>query len=801
MIKKMVSNKLAQSVMLGGMLIPSFAASAISFGEIASADTIVNDKTESTQASNSLLSTVTKVNGNPLIKNHVVKQGDTVTFDVVYFPGNKGLMSSFKDILPEGLSFNDTSDKTVSVFAVNNDGSIGNNITSDGSSSIKGQTYSWTPKTPTNYLFVGSKGTQNRLLFHITAKVNSNVNENTVLENTATGITTNPKTKKDYPVNDTATVYTPGNPKKPTIIKSVFSEVLNPADAKDTTDKTVSLDLTISTTDKDDEIRSKSKALIAAAKLKGVDTSLLDQSLAKYKSTLTDTQKQIFVSEFKAIAQSYEKVVNGEFSNTASFNDSIDLTNHDDLYTYTAKVSLPSQSIKKSLVISDPMEHVQSYNLKNVHFYDASGADITNQGALSEKDEKNKKTILWTASQDFVNKLKNANTNTEITMKISHVTLKGADVNDEDEYKVGNQVTIPNVAHLNADGDDVPSNPTTVRPPQPKGHQPSTIVKGVELETGNNVDNTVGDSSNSVVKIDPVTGKSNFDIDWGTLSDTDLISKSNLLSVRSSADPTQDNNKNALNEQFTTALNSFLSNKSQENKTALIKAATVLNDYLNNKTVSVNVNGETKEVKKPLDQGQNSINLPTHDSLYKYLLNVSINPDAAKHSIVISDPMESVQSKSINIKNVKLYDAYGNDITNHFKLSQGTAKMGTQTTITATADDDLVKAVRNSKDMYHIKMVTSNISLKDDKTSDENNYILDGRVKVPNVGSLILDGKTINSNKTLVIPPLPAKTPKQTPINTGMFYVKRNPWVLITTLVLAGAAIVGTTVLKLKKSK
>ena len=116
MIKKMVSNKLAQSVMLGGMLIPSFAASAISFGEIASADTIVNTTTESTQASNSSLSTVTKVNGNPLIKNYVVKQGDTVTFDVVYFPGNKGLMSSFKDILPEGLSFNDTAEKTVSVF-------------------------------------------------------------------------------------------------------------------------------------------------------------------------------------------------------------------------------------------------------------------------------------------------------------------------------------------------------------------------------------------------------------------------------------------------------------------------------------------------------------------------------------------------------------------------------------------------------------------------------------------------------------------------------------------------------------
>lgn len=801
MIKKMVSTKLAQSVMLGGMLIPSLATSAISFGEIASADTIVNNTTESTQASNSLLSTVTKVNGNPLIKNHVVKQGDAVTFDVVYFPGNKGLMSSFKDLLPEGLSFNDTAEKTVSVFAVNNDGSIGKNITSDGSSTIKGQTYSWTPKTPTNYLFVGSKGTQNRLLFHITAKVNSTVNENTVLENTATGITTNPKTKKDYPVNDTATVYTPGNPKKPTIIKSVFSEVLNPSDAKDTNDKAVSLDLTISTTDKDDDIRAKSQALIAAAKLKGVDTSLLDQSLAKYKSTLTGTQKQIFVSEFKAIAQSYEKVVNSEFSNTSSFNDSIDLINHDDLYAYTAKVSLPSQSIKKSLVISDPMEHVQSYNLKNVHFYDASGSDITNQGTLSEKDENNKKTILWTASQDFVNKLKNANTNAEITMKISHVTLKGADVNDEDEYKVGNQVTIPNAAHLIPDGDDVPSNPTTVRPPQPKGHQTSTIVKGVELETGNNVDNTVGDSSNSVVKIDPVTGKSNFDINWDTLSDSDLITKSNSLSVRSSADPTQDNNKNTLNEQFTTALNSFLSNKSQENKTALIKAATVLNDYLNNKIVNVNVNGETKEVKKPLDQGQNSINLPTHDSLYKYLLNVSINPDAAKHSIVISDPMESVQDKSINIKNVKLYDAYGNDITNHFKLSQDAAKMGTQTTITATADDDLVKAVRNSNDMYHIKMVTSNISLKGDKASDENNYILDGRVKVPNVGSLILDGKTTNSNKTLVLPPLPEKTPTQTPINTGMFYVKRNPWVLITTLVLAGVAIVGTTVLKLKKSK
>ena len=127
------------------------------------------------------LTTVVTVNGNKLKKFDVVNVGDQVTFDIIFRPGNKALMENFVDTLPEGLKFETNSEYSYRVYAVNNDGTIGNDITDEGKSVINGRTFTWTPKNPEKYFFGGKNGVKNRLLFRIQTLVEHGVKPDTIL--------------------------------------------------------------------------------------------------------------------------------------------------------------------------------------------------------------------------------------------------------------------------------------------------------------------------------------------------------------------------------------------------------------------------------------------------------------------------------------------------------------------------------------------------------------------------------------------------------------------------------------------
>lgn len=940
-------SKKINSLMLGMVIAPLAVPMQSVFADTPATNTNAEEAQKATNADESKvkvdtgLKTVTSVNGNKLVKDQAVVAGDTATFDIVYFPGNKGLMTKFEDTLPEGLKFDPSSSAAISVFAVNNDGTIGDDITKDGKTVINGKKATWTPGKPVNYLFVGSKGTQNRLLFHVTTKVVGNTSANSKLTNIANVENVNPKSKEHYDTTDTATVHTPGVPKSPSIHKNVFAEddkgnvvdsskdtedkddtILNAGTdkdlaakddnksddkdnaqmvsgamdtAKDSDDtirekvstlvkaaKEYKIDTTklesavdkadkkkmtddqkkaifdeftavhkeyaaafdkeqvtssISTSDKDEDIKSKSNKLIADAKEAKVDTSKLEKLIADASNPMTADQKSAIVKEFAVVGEAYAKSggattgkedgkTNLDDEGWEAGNDTLDLKDHDDLYTYVVTNKIPSQSVKKSLTIQDNIENVQAIDAKNVHIYNTSGEEITDKGKVSIKKQSHQNQISWKASDDFIKELKQKNENVKLTMKIQHVTLKGASKDDEQRYVVGGRVTVPNVANLITDGTPYNSNETIVRPPENPENPTSTITKGVMLEDGaetaNNADSVTPDGT------EPVNSK--VDINWDETTKDNV--KDNVEKVRVAAGLDSNADKDKV-DSLTKAYDAYNADKSDENLKAVTEAASALQDSLSESNKAGDEDSKTDDTDKKSDAktdsktvdfetGQASAELPNHDSLYKYLINIAVNPDAVSKSMVFEDKMENVQKNSIKAENVHIYDMTGQDVTKDFKVEVGSAALGTQTDVKATANKDLVKKVHNSKENQKFHMVIGHVSLKGATDKDEAPFIHNGKVEVPNVANMVLDGHNTDSNKTLVTPPTPDKpnpdnpdkpgtpgtpgtpnTPQnplspsqmlQNPgqaINTGLWHLKRSPLALFAVIAAAIAAIGG----------
>lgn len=212
---------------MGGIVLPA-ANHLVAYAEEPTSTTITTGQevAEELVDSKSGLTQVLTVNGNKLTDKVTVNQGDNVTFDIVLTPGNQGLMKTFTDTLPEGLVFNPNSKAAITVYAVNNDGTVGDEITDRGKVVINGGTVSWTPETPEEFFFAGKTGTRNRLLFHITTKVASTVDAASVLTNVAETTFENPKDPENppTPVTDKAEVEIPANPSDPGIQKSVYKE-------------------------------------------------------------------------------------------------------------------------------------------------------------------------------------------------------------------------------------------------------------------------------------------------------------------------------------------------------------------------------------------------------------------------------------------------------------------------------------------------------------------------------------------------------------------------------------------------
>ena len=815
------------------------------------ADSLIDAKTQMT--------TVVAVNGNKLVKDKTVNPGDTVTFDIVYTPGNKGLMTDFTDTLPVGLKFNPNSKFAVTVFAVNNDGTVGDEITDKGKGSISGKTYKWVPTNPKDYFFLGKTGTQNRVLFHITTVVENGAKDGQVMKNVANGTTDNPKQPgKPEVVTDEATVKIPDSPKDPSIHKSVYlqdekggidlplpgavkSEDTT-TDTTDTTDTTATktdttatatdttattdttskgVDITISSEASVADMKASMAKLVALAKENKVDSSAQEAASDSLKDDATDEDKVKFVASFKTLKEAVLKVVDASSTTdgtdtdttTDNKNDNIDLKTHDDLYTYVVDVNIPSQSVQKKLTIQDPIEHVQTVDAKDVHIYNYKGEEITSQGEVSITETKGAKTVNWKASDEFVANIAKDNKNVNLQMRIQNVTLKGDNKDDEAKYETGGIVSIPNVANLIWDKNTTPSNETIVRVPEDPEKPNTTIRKSVALQDG---------------KIDKITNpyqKETATSDTASTTDTSATTATTATTVTPKEELTAlikeatelvkqdglDADTVALLKSHTQVAQGVVDDKAAKDETIvenikLVKAAMTKLGWKEAATTTDTSVKQGDKVAAEIDfeRGNSTINLPKYDSYYKYMVETSINPDDAKKNITLGDNIENIQADSIEASDIKIYDATGADVTESFKVSVDKKFSDTQIAVNATANKDLVKKVHSANTNSKFQMVIYNVKLSTATKEQTSRYTHDGQLKVPNIAYISTDGKHINSNETIVTPPKdktpdPAKpTNPKADIKTGLENVAKSPLFIITLL---AAAIGGTFALVKTKKK
>ena len=808
------------------------------------ADSLIDAKTQMT--------TVVAVNGNKLVKDKTVNPGDTVTFDIVYTPGNKGLMTDFTDTLPVGLKFNPNSKFAVTVFAVNNDGTVGDEITDKGKGSISGKTYKWVPTNPKDYFFLGKTGTQNRVLFHITTVVENGAKDGQVMKNVANGTTDNPKQPgKPEVVTDEATVKIPDSPKDPSIHKSVYlqdekggidlplpgavkSEDTKAAttDTTDTTDTDTTatktdttattdttskgVDITISSEASVADMKASMAKLVALAKENKVDSSAQEAASDSLKDDATDEDKVKFVASFKTLKEAVLKVVDassttdGTDTTTDNKNDNIDLKTHDDLYTYVVDVNIPSQSVQKKLTIQDPIEHVQTVDAKDVHIYNYKGEEITSQGEVSITETKGAKTVNWKASDEFVANIAKDNKNVNLQMRIQNVTLKGDNKDDEAKYETGGIVSIPNVANLIWDKNTTPSNETIVRVPEDPEKPNTTIRKSVTLQDGK-----IDKITNPYQK-ETATSDTASTTDTSATTATTVTPKEELTALIKEATELVkqdglDADTVALLKSHTQVAQGVVDDKAAKDETIvenikLVKAAMTKLGWKEAATTTDTSVKQGDKVAAEIDfeRGNSTINLPKYDSYYKYMVETSINPDDAKKNITLGDNIENIQADSIEASDIKIYDATGADVTESFKVSVDKKFSDTQIAVNATANKDLVKKVHSANTNSKFQMVIYNVKLSTATKEQTSRYTHDGQLKVPNIAYISTDGKHINSNETIVTPPKdktpdPAKpTNPKADIKTGLENVAKSPLFIITLL---AAAIGGTFALVKTKKK
>ena len=800
------------------------------------------------------MTTVVAVNGNKLVKDKTVNPGDTVTFDIVYTPGNKGLMTDFTDTLPVGLKFNPNSKFAVTVFAVNNDGTVGDEITDKGKGSISGKTYKWVPTNPKDYFFLGKTGTQNRVLFHITTVVENGAKDGQVMKNVANGTTDNPKQPgKPEVVTDEATVKIPDSPKDPSIHKSVYlqdekggidlplpgavkSEDTKAAttDTTDTTDTDTTatktdttattdttskgVDITISSEASVADMKASMAKLVALAKENKVDSSAQEAASDSLKDDATDEDKVKFVASFKTLKEAVLKVVDASSTTdgtdtdttTDNKNDNIDLKTHDDLYTYVVDVNIPSQSVQKKLTIQDPIEHVQTVDAKDVHIYNYKGEEITSQGEVSITETKGAKTVNWKASDEFVANIAKDNKNVNLQMRIQNVTLKGDNKDDEAKYETGGIVSIPNVANLIWDKNTTPSNETIVRVPEDPEKPNTTIRKSVTLQDGK-----IDKITNPYQK-ETATSDTASTTDTSATTATTVTPKEELTALIKEATELVkqdglDADTVALLKSHTQVAQGVVDDKAAKDETIvenikLVKAAMTKLGWKEAATTTDTSVKQGDKVAAEIDfeRGNSTINLPKYDSYYKYMVETSINPDDAKKNITLGDNIENIQADSIEASDIKIYDATGADVTESFKVSVDKKFSDTQIAVNATANKDLVKKVHSANTNSKFQMVIYNVKLSTATKEQTSRYTHDGQLKVPNIAYISTDGKHINSNETIVTPPKdktpdPAKpTNPKADIKTGLENVAKSPLFIITLL---AAAIGGTFALVKTKKK
>lgn len=763
---------------MGGIVLPA-ANHLVAYAEEPTSTTITagQEVAEELVDSKSGLTQVLTVNGNKLTDKVTVNQGDNVTFDIVLTPGNQGLMKTFTDTLPEGLVFNPNSKAAITVYAVNNDGTVGDEITDRGKVVINGGTVSWTPETPEEFFFAGKTGTRNRLLFHITTKVASTVAAASVLTNVAETTFENPKDPDNppTPVTDKAEVEIPANPSDPGIQKSVYKEA---ADG--------SIDLQLPTTNEAGETQPAAQPAKLAYEFssngKTLVTGDVDQFLAqvtRYATQVTeytggavdvapintaleaykaDGSQENLVKLGEAIKATEEAVakVKGSAASTsataANKHDNITLEDLAEKYTYVLDVKLPSKAISKSLVIRDDIEGVQAVNPEDVRVYNSKGEDVTTSGAVKVETRKDTKVVTWTASEAYIKELNATNTDKSLQVRISGVNVTEANKDDLAKLKTGGVISIPNVAKVIADGIEFESNETLVRLPEDPDNPTSTITKGVKAQEGK-VDPKTGAAAQKTSINVPLDENGNVKLpegddggvivvtnsdDYATLkANTEkAIARAKVFGVDTSALEAE---LAKLTEQSTSAekanvVRAFQAmSKAYDEVIAKFKAereAAAAEAAADKVAPGTQVAEEIK-----FEEGQTSLDA-TQDTYFKYLINTSVNPGEIGDYLQITDPMDGIQS--VSAENVRLYDATGADITDSFKV--GVEEKDGKKVVTARANEDYLKTVKASKTNVRIQLVVYNVQAKTDKAAN-----------IKNTADLELGtDKKITSNETVV---------------------------------------------------
>ena len=265
---------------------------------------------------------VFKVNGRVIDKFQEVYPGDNVVSDTVFYAKN-GLLQDFKITLPDSVVFNPDNQYALTVYNVNDDGSIGSEITSEGTTSIKGQEIHWVPKDPTRYVYKKG-GNQNRIVFHLNAHIQGTVNPGSYLKILTEGTIKDKDTPtKVETINSYTSLHVADSPDTPVVKSSVFKEdkdgyisallpngkaITRPEVVASLSDKQDSV-ITISSEDKVPTIKEQVAKAVKKAKEAAVPTESLEKMTSELKDDATYEQKVEVVREFERVAKGYEGVM------------------------------------------------------------------------------------------------------------------------------------------------------------------------------------------------------------------------------------------------------------------------------------------------------------------------------------------------------------------------------------------------------------------------------------------------------------------------------------------------------------
>jgi hypothetical protein len=402
------------------------------------------------------MKTVATVNGIPLTKDKAIMPGDDVTWDVIATPGNTGTMTYFKDELPDGLKFSPNSKYAVTAYAVNNDGTLGDEVTNDGKLEISGQTVTWTPKDPEKYFYVGGDGISNRILFHITTKAENDVNPEVILENLATLRVTNPKTNKPTDVTDKARVHTVAE-LAPTLQKSVSA------------DKGATWNDFVKLANKDATYEYALKATVPVGAMK---SELVIHDPMEHVQTFNKDSIKVYAGDYTASTAAAAS--SAATSSTSSSASSATGSTNSAASSENATSETTASSVASSESSDSNANSTAAQNTRAVK-------DVTKFFKISVDDQGD---VTATMDKDYVKAVRNSDQAQVYTLVVDGVTFKTASKDDLKKFDEGGLAYIPNIADMMVDKNNFKSNKTRVTAPEPLDPADGTIQKTVSVDGG-----------------------------------------------------------------------------------------------------------------------------------------------------------------------------------------------------------------------------------------------------------------------------------------------------------------------------